>query len=246
MSKRNSIILICAFVFIGGIIGGIYWKYTVDSSRPAPVVLHEVKIMIPEGWDQFTIQDYLKKQELDAAGFISAVVKGDTQGVSAFIFDGKPEKSSFEGYLFPDTYFVYRENSGDQLLRKMLDNFEQKITQEMQEKIIQSGMTFYEVLTLASIIEKEVATPTDRRLVAGVFLRRLADEYRLESDATINYITRKHTTRPTAQDLANESRYNSYKYPGLPPGPISNPGLDAILAVIEPTASDYYFFLNTP
>ena len=102
----------------------------------------------------------------------------------------------------------------------------------------------FEVMTLASILEREVQSDVDIRNAADVFLKRIKIGMPLQSDATVNYITGKKTTRPTLEDLAADSLYNTYKYTGLPPGPISNPGMTAIRAAIEPTTNDYYYFIT--
>jgi UPF0755 protein len=128
----------------------------------------------------------------------------------------------------------------------MLDNFNKKLTPELVTEINKQQKTVHEIITLASIIEKEVSNDNDRKLVADIFYKRLEKGIGLQSDATVNYVTGKSTTRPSAQDLAVDSPYNTYKYKGLPPGPISNPGISAILAAIYPTSNPYFYFLTTP
>lgn len=95
-------------------------------------------------------------------------------------------------------------------------------------------------------MEKEGKTDADRRLMADVFYKRLKANMPLQSDATVNYVTKKKTTRPTFADISVDSPYNTYKYLGLPPGPICNPGLSSIMAAIYPDPNDYWYFLNTP
>ena len=115
----------------------------------------------------------------------------------------------------------------------------------MREEIKKQGKTIFEVVSLASIIEREVPNDEDKKMIADIFLKRLNIGMALQSDATINFITGKGMTQPTYDDLKIDSLYNSYLYPGLPPGPISNPGLSSIEAVIYPISNNYYFFLTT-
>lgn len=206
----------------------------------------EVRLTIIEGWTSTEIAQYLKKSNLHSEGFLEIVKKGEFNIDDDLLFKSKPKNSSLEGYLFPDTYFVYKKSSGEEIVEKMIKNFQKKIDDDLRAQIKKSPLSFYEILTLASIVEKEVANFNDRQLVAGIFLKRLSDGYPLESDATINFITGKNITRPTTSDLEQVSAYNTYNNLGLTPGPIGNPGLDAIKAVLSPQESEYYFFLTTP
>jgi len=126
-----------------------------------------------------------------------------------------------------------------------LANFNAKLTPELRQEIVKQKKSFFEVLTLASIIEKEVSEPEDMKMVADIFYKRLKAGIALQSDATVNYATGKSLIQPTYQDLSVNSLYNTYRYPGLPPGPISNPGINALKAAIYPTPNPYYYFLTT-
>lgn len=121
-----------------------------------------------------------------------------------------------------------------------------KLTDDDLALIKKSDYSFYEILTLASIVEKEVASKSDRAVVAGIFLSRLADSYPFQSDATVNYVTGKKTTTPSFADTKIQNDYNTYQNIGLPPTPISNPSISAIEAVLKPKKTEYYFFLTTP
>jgi UPF0755 protein len=218
-------------------------------------VKKEIEIKIIEGWTNEEIADYLDKNSIvgkneflgladDAAGFIIAN-KTDYPFLSELLDrNNNQPKISLEGYLFPDTYKVYIDATAEDIVRKMLDNFDKKFTVEMREKVKSQGDTINEIIVLASIVEKEVADYENRRLVADIFLKRLKIGMPLQSDATINYITKKGTTRPSYDDLKVESAYNTYQNKGLPPGPIGNPGLAAIQAVIYPISNNYYYFLT--
>lgn len=156
-----------------------------------------------------------------------------------------PEGRNLEGYLFPDTYRVFRSANMEDVIDKMLSNFSKKITSEMMTQIEQRGWTLDEVIILASVVQKE-AKEADMREVAGIFISRLKSGQRLESDATVNYVTKKDALQPTYADVAIDSPYNTYQIAGLPIGPICNPGLSAIQAVIDPEITANRFFLNTP
>ena len=155
-----------------------------------------------------------------------------------------PRDQSLEGYLFPDTYRVWKDELPQALIRKQLAIFSDRVINPLSEKQDASGMTWHAVITLASIVEAEVQKPEDRKIVAGIFLKRLQNSMRLQSDATLNYVIGEGRARATAQDLELDSPYNTYRVDGLPPGPINNPGLSAIQAVLEPTDSEYLYFLS--
>jgi uncharacterized YceG family protein len=155
-----------------------------------------------------------------------------------------PAGMSLEGYLFPDTYRVWKDELPEGLMKKQLATFQERVYEPFAEAQKKSGLTWHEVVTLASIVESEVQTAEDRKIVAGIFLNRLDKGMRLQSDATVNYVTRAGRTRPTLDDLETESEYNTYKTDGLPPGPVSNPALSALRAVLEPTPSNYHYFLT--
>jgi UPF0755 protein len=127
----------------------------------------------------------------------------------------------------------------------MLDNFDKKLTQDLRDEIARQKKTIFEIVTMASILEKEVQTDEDRAMVADIFWRRLKAGMPLQADSTINYITGKSDSRANLTDIQIDSPYNTYKYPGLPVGPIGNPGLSAIKAAIYPKANGYWYFLTT-
>ena len=150
---------------------------------------------------------------------------------------------SNEGYLFPDTYFFPPNADLKTIAERMSSEFKRKI-QKYQDSILQSGHTESEIIIMASILEEEVKTPEDRKMVADLLWRRIANGMPLQVDSTIGYINGKKSSDLTLDDLAMNSLYNTYKNKGLPPSPISNPGLDAIEAAITPSKNDYVFFLT--
>jgi len=206
----------------------------------------EKAITIIEGWNNKEIAKYLEDQSLfSQQDFLSEVGSNLSSYYEAYDFlADKPQDVDLEGYLFPDTYRVFRNASVSEVFKKMLDNFGQKITEDLRLKIENQKKSIFEVITLASIIEKEVRQPEDMKMVADIFYKRLDAGIALQSDATVNYITGKGTVQPSYEDTKIDNPYNTYKYRGLPPGPIANPGLNAIVAAIEPTANPYYYFLT--
>ena len=185
-----------------------------------------VKVTIPEGWEIRKIEERL-------------VVLGILNSK-----DKLPQNK--EGYLFPDTYYFYKDSSVEEIVQKMESNFNRKITEDLQEDIQKQKKTLYQVLIMASLLEKEVRSDEDRAIVSGIFWKRLKNNYPLESCATIAYILGVDKWRYTYEDTRIKSAYNTYLNRGLPPTPINNPGLSAIKAAIYPEQSDYNFFLTDP
>lgn len=199
------------------------------------------KITIPEGWTTEQIADYLAKNTIiSKEDFLAATRKEYDYEFLA----GKKASTDLEGYLYPDTYLLSSKPTADEVVKKMLDNFDKKYTQEIRDKVKGSKMSAYEVITLASIVEREVAKPEDRRMVAGVFLNRLNADMALESCATIQYILKENKKQFTYEETRTPSPYNTYVNKGLPVGPIGNPSMDSILAVLNPEVSNYYYFLS--
>lgn len=160
-------------------------------------------------------------------------------------------KLAKEGYLFPDSYLIPQETNAQEIINIILDNFQKKVTPEIIAKGQNQGLTLDQIITLASIIEREARQDQDRPIVADILIKRLKNNWPLQADATIQYALgyqpqektwwRKNLTK---EDLEIDSPYNTYKYLGLPPTPISNPGLASIQAVVNPQPTDYWFYLS--
>lgn len=212
----------------------------------------EVSVKVIEGWTVTDIEKELSQNFAVSTTNIQAVI-GVRAGEGAFDPAWREEFSflktlskdrSLEGYLFPDTYRVWKEQLPEALVRKQLQTFERSVgSLSLTEKSLPLK-SLDEVIRLASIVEKEVATDEDRRLVAGVFLKRLREGMLLQSDATIQYVTLSGRAQSTANDLQLRSAYNTYRNKGLPPAPISNPSLSAITAVLNPNDQGYRYFLT--
>ncbi|MCB9802772.1 endolytic transglycosylase MltG [Candidatus Nomurabacteria bacterium] len=204
-------------------------------------------LTIIEGWSRNLTQlkNVLEKNNFSYQGFLDLTKnKSDWQEEFTFLKDA-PASASLEGYLYPDTYFVDTNTTVEDLIKKVLNNFDRKLTKDLTTEIARQNKTIFEVVTLASIIEREVPQGEDKKKIADVFLKRLEAGIGLQSDATVNFVTGKGLAQPTLVDLQVDSPYNTYKYRGLPPGPISNPSISSIEAVIYPIENDYYYFLTT-
>ncbi len=206
-----------------------------------------------EGWNRHEYADALTKAGFHGDAFLTITASSTLWRDDYQLTDAVPLGHTLEGFLFPDTYQVARDSDEITLVSKMLANFERKVTPQMIQDMIKQNRSLYEVITMASIIEKEVPQASDRKMIADIFWKRLEANIGLQSDATVNFakcsrsddfVACEKTTRSTASDLQIDSPYNTYKYRGLPPGPISNPGLDSIMATLYPTANDYYYFLT--
>lgn len=158
----------------------------------------------------------------------------------------KPAYYGFEGYLFPDTYRFAKTATAEEIVRKMLVNFQEKFRSEWPAEAARQGKTIWEIVTMASLLEKEVRHPEDMKLVADLFWRRLERGQALQSDATLSYVLDDTTAAHSLADLELDSPYNSYRYKGLPPTPIGNPGATALEAALYPTPNRYNFFLSDP
>jgi UPF0755 protein len=149
---------------------------------------------------------------------------------------------SYEGYLFPDTYFFYENVTPIQVLETLRDNFNDKIKLALLG-IQAFGKPLNEVIEMASIVEREATSTVDREIIAGILWKRIATGMPLQVDPPFYYVLGKSSAQLTVKDLAMNSPYNLYSHKGLPPTPISNPGIDSILATVNPTKTNYLFFL---
>ena len=183
-----------------------------------------VKVTIPEGWTVKQINE-----RLISTGVINAEDK---------------ISQNEEGYLFPDTYYFYENSSANDIIKKMKDNFDGKITEEMKGEIKKHNKTLEEIMIMASILEKEVKSDEDRAIVSGIFWTRIENKMPLQADITIAYILGIDKWRYSYEDTRIKSPYNTYMNLGLPPTPIDNPGLSAIKAAIYPQYTDYVYFLS--
>lgn len=239
VKKAQSKVLAGDYVFAGD----ISISHLISTILNGPDV-NDGSITLLEGWDRNLMAKYLEKQNIPADDFLGMTDNADIWSSVYDFLEGVPKESTLEGFIFPDTYFINNDTSAEDLVIKTLDNFNKKIFR-FREEIIKQDTSFFEVVTLASIIEREVPKSEDKKMIADIFIKRLEIGMALQSDATINFITGKGMTQPTYADLEIESPYNTYLHAGLPPGPISSPGEDSIEAVLYPTTNPYYYFLTS-
>lgn len=231
---------------------------TILTSHQAQAEIKRITII--EGWNVGEIAQYLEEQlDVPAEDFYQLAgypifdnqnSNGVTQSFDySFDYDflaDKPTDYGLEGYLFPDTYHVDSEATADQVIRKALDNFDNKLSEQMRVDAKARGLSIYELVTIASILERELLTLEDKKNGASVIYNRLDIGMPLQMDSTVNYVTGKNIPSVTYTDLEVNSPYNTYQHGGLPPGPISNPGLDSLVAAIYPNDTEYVYFLTDP
>ena len=203
------------------------------------------KITIIEGWNLKDVAQYFEQKSIAKSEDFFQMAKKDFSNEFSFLED-KPTDLDLEGYFFPDTYLINKEVSLEEIFKKVLSNFEKKLTPELKSEINRQNKTIFEIVTMASLIEKEVKTFEDKKLVSGILWKRLEVKMPLQVDATISYITGKKTTKISIEETQIDSPYNTYKYQDLPKGPICNPGLESIISAIYPQKSDYWYYLSTP
>jgi UPF0755 protein len=239
LKERGVIKSVSAFVavsrlpFFGGAHAGAYylerpenvftlaWRVSLGDSG-----LARSKVTIPEG---ITVRE------------IGDILESGIPGFDKETFLTKA--GGYEGYLFPDTYFFLPGESPESVIRTMRDAFDRKVA-PFAEKISASGRSLSDIVIMASILEEEARLPETRRMVAGILWKRISIGMALQVDAAFAYIHQTPGYAPTGDDLDIDSPYNTYKNRGLPPTAISNPGIGAIEAALEPAASPYLFYLT--
>ena len=204
-----------------------------------------IKITIPEGSTYKEVIKYLTNKKIGKAEVYEELINNPKEFYDKYKFLDEKDITTLEGFLYPDTYYFEKDMSEKDVISAMLKRFSEVYTPELKEKQKKMGLTLQQVINMASIIEKEAVKDVDRPKIAGVFYNRLEIGMPLQSDATIQYIfdERKHIV--SYSDLKIDSPYNSYLNKGLPPTPISNPGIKSIEAALEPEDNDYLYFVAT-
>jgi UPF0755 protein len=251
----NKPILIRSYIrYLGldrGIETGMYDLEGSMSIREMAVALQSARVealtlTIPEGWRAEEIAERigLLSPSVSSVEFLDAIsTEIDLSGVS-FEF---PPHSTFEGFLFPDTYIIEPDMKAEEIVHLMLSNFETRVDDSLRQAFTDLRLSLYEAVTLASIVEREAVVPEERPRIAAVFLNRLAIGMNLDADPTVQYAIASSQQKEwwpqlTLEDLQFNSLYNTYVHPGLPPGPIASPGLDSLKAVAyPPTTTEFYF-----
>jgi peptidoglycan lytic transglycosylase G len=248
--RRRVVALVVVAVVVGG--GGwAAWAALKQGGDAAPgpattvAPPKVVKVLFPEGFTraQMAIRADASSPTITGSGYLAATSSSALPG--RFAGDGK--RRSLEGFLFPATYDLYETDPAPVLVRKQLDAFNLNWAKVKLGYSRSKNLTPYDVLIIASMIEKEVIVPRERPLVAAVIYNRLHQRMPLGIDATLRYgLGIPPTQAITKQDLASDSPYNTRKLPGLPPTPIANPGLPSIQAAAHPAKVDYLYFVRKP
>lgn len=214
----------------------------------------KIKVTVPEGFNLKEIQARLMGSGVLKEEDLEKLKTADFKNEFDFL-KSAPDNASLEGFLFPDTYFFEPNENNKEICVRFLENFERKIA-SYQPEISVAGKKFFEIIIMASLLEKEVRTKEDKEFVSGILWKRLENKMPLQVDATISYI--KKTTSPegaavrpygvkiSIEETKIDSPYNTYKYLGLPAGPIANPGLESILAALYPKDREDWYYLSTP
>lgn len=235
-----------------GVEAGLYYLY---GGMPIPQIARalqharpsQLSLTIPEGWRMEQIADLIDRLELAFSGS-EFLQRARTPAPTFLLSDELPMGASLEGFLFPDTYLVRHDQDAGALVQLMLANFEARLSADLRQGFQRQGLSIYQAVTLASIIEREAILEEELALIASVFLNRLSVGMHLQADPTTQYALGQQPdgswwkTGLTYDDLAYASPYNTYYAPGLPPGPIANPGLAALRAVASPAESNFFYF----
>ena len=234
--------LVAAVVLVVGALAAIRELRNDGQTKVATQAGPVKTITIPEGYDRGTVAEIAKK----------AGVRGDYLKASESFkgFDparyGAQSPESLEGFLFPATYELPRHPTDDELVARQLTAFKQNISQVNTRYAESKNLTIYDLLIIGSMIEREVQVAEERKLVAAVVYNRLRNDMPLQIDATIRYASGNFTQPISPSELQIDSPYNTYTNPGLPPGPIGNPGLDSIEAAAHPAQVSYLYYVVKP
>ncbi len=201
------------------------------------VIFH--KVTIPEGTTVKQVAAILDKKGLAET---SDILK--TNRDPDFLKEMKIDQAYLEGYLFPDTYFFAKGLLAEDILKIMIQRFREVYSPEMKAKQADLGWSLHKIITMASIIEKETSSGEERKLIASVLFNRLRKGIRLQCDPTVIYGIKDFDGNIKRKHLRSNDPYNTYVHKGLPPGPICNPGLDSLKAVLEPDSTSYLYFVS--
>jgi len=213
----------------------------------------EITVRITEGWRREQIADWIDREGIlpfTGAEFLAATANAGGLPADSPVRTDLPANASLEGYLFPDTYRLPIDAAAADLVSRMIENFDRQVTMQMRADAAGQGLTTFQVVTVASIVEREAAVAEERPMIASVYLNRLASGMKLEADPTVQYAMGYQydsgewwNPNLTQNDYyAVDSPYNLYLYEGLSPGPIANPGLSSIQAVVYPAETTYFYF----
>lgn len=228
-------------------------KYSINTSMSVPdivevisnssnAIVDTIKFTIPEGYKLDQIVEKLSSLGVVSREEISAALDAKKYNYS-FIGQIPDREKKLEGYLFPDTYEIYKDATAEDIIDKLLGRFDKVFTEEYRNRAKELGMSVDQVVVLASIIEREAKLDNERKTISAVFQNRLKKNMLLQSCATVQYLFKEQKEVLTYKDLEIKSPYNTYINTGLPPGPIASPGLKSIEAALYPEDVDYLYFV---
>ena len=235
---------------INKILPGIY---KLSGNMTIPEIAHvitspqdlRIKLTFPEGWNSKKMAARLSENGLPGDDFLKLISEVDTfRPKYAFLSD--PKITSLEGFLFPDTYYFPPDSDGEKIIRLMLNDFDAKVDADVRDNIQKQGKTLKDIISMASILEMEVRSKSDREMVSGIFWNRISGGMPLQSCATLAYILGVDKKQYSFEDTQIKSSFNTYQNKGLPPGPIGNPGIISIEAAMNPKNTDNLYFLSDP
>jgi UPF0755 protein len=244
---RSQVVFLGATVLRGTVRSLKAGEYEVPQGAPLLAVLQLLEtgrvkphlLVLPEG---FTIRELAR--QIDAEGIAPAADVIRVAGSPRMAWSLGIEADSLEGYLFPDSYQVTKGMRVEEILGRMVQRFRDRVgTADVIARAQQRDLSLHQVVTLASIVEKETALAAERPIIARVFLNRLQRDMPLQADPTVSYALAKEGRSPTRDDLQIDHPFNTYRNRGLPPGPIGSPGRPAIDAVLEPANVPYLYFV---
>lgn len=201
------------------------------------------KVTIPEGYTVAQVLATLEKNGLGTKKELSKAMESFTAKDYSFLQDIPTGEKRLEGFIFPDTYFFDKESQPKEVIDRFLERFDQELDQKTRAKLKELNLSVYDWVTMASIVEREAVKAEERPLIAGVFYNRLRIGMSLQSCATVQYILGEIKPVLSIEDTQIDSPYNTYINPGLPPGPISNPGHASLEAALYPDDTDYLYFV---
>ena len=221
-------------------------EYYISPSMPAAEILQRItsgktvlhSVTIPEGYRITEIANLLEEKDLADKNIFLQEAK------NVELLEGIPT-SSLEGYLFPDTYHFGKRTTEAAIINKMVETFKERaLKQEFLKRAEDLGFSYHEIITLASLIEKETGKDSERKQISSVFHNRLKKNMLLQTDPTVIYVIDMFDGNIRKRDLKIDSPYNTYLYKGLPPGPIANPGLKSIIAALYPANTSNLYFVS--
>lgn len=218
---------------------GASWNAVIDALVEGRGMV--LTVTIPEGWDLRTIVPVVANVMKVPAPALDTATR-DTALIKRL---GIPIQT-LEGYLFPETYLLPEGTEALPIVRRLVNEFERRWKPEWNARLKQLGMTRHQVITLASIIEKEARVATERPIISAVYHNRLKRGMLLQADPTVQYAMGRHVERVLYRDLAVKSPYNTYRNVGLPPGPIASPGIASIEAALFPADVPFLYFVAHP